>query len=390
MIFNLISILLIIAYAILIGAISAGWLKLKAFTEIKPSPGVKISVIVAVRNEACNIEALLKSLFRQYYPQDLYEIIIVDDDSDDETARLVKEFISRHTGTKNLKLITLNKNDGSGKKAAIDKGINASTGELIVITDADCTAGSKWISSLASFFEKYKPHMILGPVCMTDGANIFGKLQSLEFMSLISSAAGSCIAGFPLMANGANMAITRKAYDSCGGFTGNTKYHSGDDMFLMMSIKKKFGAKAILFLRSEEAIVNTPATPGLKSFYQQRLRWVSKSRGYTDPLLIATSIIVFLMNAWLVVLAFPAFFFPDFLKLFLILYFLKLLIDFPVILSFSRFQRSMSLLWLLPLMELLNAVYTLIIGIAGNIGKYDWKGRKVSTILKKSSTNMHK
>ena len=390
MIFYLISILLIVSYAILIASITIGWWRLKKFQNNEPIPGVKVSIVVAVRNEILNIDALLKSLFQQDYPQDLYEIIIVDDDSDDETARLVEEFISRHTGTKNLKLITLNKNDGSGKKAAIDKGIKASRGKLIVITDADCTAGSKWISTLASFFEKYKPQMILGPVRITDGGSVFSKLQSLEFMSLISSAAGSSSAGFPLMANGANMAFTRQAYESCGGFMGNLKYPSGDDIFLMMSIKKKFGANAIRFLRSEDAIVNTPAIQGVKSFFQQRLRWVSKSRGYTAPLLIAASITVFLMNSWLVVTAFPAFFFPDFLKLFLILYVLKLLVDLPLMVSFGRFQRSMSLLWLFPLMELLNTVYTLVIGIAGNIGKYEWKGRKVSTNLKKSSTNIHK
>jgi len=379
MIFYLISILLIIAYAVLIGAISAGWWKLKEFTEIKPSPGVKISIIVAVRNEACNIEALLNSLLHQDYPADLYEIMIVDDYSYDETAGLVKEFISRQAGTKNLKLISLENFDGSGKKAAIDKGIKASTGDVIVITDADCTAGSKWISTLASFYAKHKSQMILGPVRMTDGGSFFGKLQSLEFTSLISTAAGSCSAGFQLLANGANLAFTRKAYESCGGFAGNAQYPSGDDMFMMMSIKKKFGAKAIQFLRSEEAIVKTPATQEIKSFFQQRMRWVSKSRGYTDPLLISTSLIVFLVNAWLVTAAFSAIVFPGYLKLFLIVYFIKLIIDLPLMLSFSRFQQSMKFLWLFPFMELLNAVYTLVIGIAGNIGKYEWKGRMVST-----------
>ena len=390
MIFNLIAILLIISYSILIASITIGWWRLKKFQNIQLNSELKVSIAVAVRNEASNIEALLKSLFLQDYPQDLYEIIIVDDGSDDETARLIEEFVSRKTEIKNLKLITLDENEGSGKKAAISRGIMASTGELIVITDADCIAGSKWISTLASFFAKHKPQMILGPVRMTDRGSFFGKLQSLEFSSLISSAAGSCSAGFPLLANGANMAFTRHAYESCGGFSDNAHYPSGDDMFLMMGIKKKFGAKSIRFLRSEDAIVNTPATQGVKSFIHQRLRWVSKSRGYTDPLLIMASITVFLLNSLLVISVFQAFFFHDFFKLFLILYVLKLLIDLPVMVSFSRFQRSMSLLWLFPLMELLNAVYTLVIGIAGNIGKYEWKGRKVSTNLKKSSTNLHK
>jgi cellulose synthase/poly-beta-1,6-N-acetylglucosamine synthase-like glycosyltransferase len=390
MIFNLIIIALFIAYAMLITAISLGWWRLKEFNEIQPSTDVKISIIVAVRNEAGNIGALLNSLFGQDYPSDLYEIIIVDDQSGDETIGLVQEFISIQKGIQNLKLVTLGMNDRTGKKASIESGIHISSGELIVITDADCTAGSKWISTIASFYDTYKPEMILGPVRMTDGGSIFGKLQSLEFTSLISSAAGSCNAGFPLLANGANIAFTRQAYETCGGFTGNMQYPSGDDMFLMMNIKKKFGAESIRFLRSEEAIVITPAIQEWRPFIQQRMRWVSKSRGYTDPILIVVSLSVFLVNAWLVVTALSALLFPEILNAFLLFYLGKLIIDLPLMFGFSRFQRSKSLLWLFPIMELLNAVYTFFIGIAGNLGKFEWKGRRVSTNSHKSPGNFHK
>lgn len=379
MIFNTIAIVLITAYALLIGAVSVGWWKLKEFSVYQTFTAIRISIIVAVRNEAGNIEALIRSLSGQDYPSDLYDIIIVNDHSDDKSTSFYKETIERFSGSSNLKLITLQDKDAGGKKAAILTGIKASSGELIVITDADCTAGSKWISTLAAFYAKNKPQMILGPVRMTEGRSFFGKLQKIEFASLISTAAGSSSAGFPLLANGANMAFTRHAYESCGGFSGHAQYPSGDDMFLMMSIKKQFGAKAIRFLRSEDAIVNTPAISGLKSFIQQRMRWVSKSRGYTDPWLITASLVVYLTNVCMAITAFGALFFPGFLNSFLIIYFLKLLIDLPLLVSFSHFQRSLVLLWLFPLTELLNAVYTSYIGIAGNIGKYEWKGRIVST-----------
>ena len=220
--------------------------------------------------------------------------------------------------------------------------------------------------------------MILGPVSMSDNEGFFGKLQALEFMSLISSAAGSCNAGFPILANGANIAFTRLAYESCGGFSGNLQYPSGDDIFLMMNIKRRFGTETIRFLRSESAIVITPAAHGLKPFIQQRLRWISKSRGYTDFLLIVTSILVFLTNSLLVFTAFASVVNPGYFRLFLGLYLLKMIIDLPLMLNYSNFQRSKSLMILFPLMELLNAVYTLLIGIAGNIGTYEWKGRHVS------------
>jgi len=382
MISILISVTIFLCYALLISAITTGWMRLKEFNGSGSLPQIKVSIIVAVRNEAGNIEALLKSLSAQNYPSHLLEIIIVDDHSSDSTSLLVGEFMKTNKRAESFQLFVLGERDLSGKKAAIDKGILAAKGELILITDADCTAGSLWISTIASYFEEHRPQMILGPVKMADKGSFFGKLQSLEFTSLISSAAGSCSAGFPILANGANMAFTRSAYESCGGFSENLQYPSGDDMFLMMRIKKKFGARAIQFLLSEEAIVNTPATPGFIAFIQQRLRWVSKSRGYKDPVLISSSVIVFLANVWLVFTAFAAILSLEYLQLFLILYGFKMLIDLPLMVGYSRFQRSTSLVWLVPLMEMMNALYTLLIGIAGNLVKYEWKGRRVSNQMK--------
>ncbi|MFZ4549726.1 MAG: glycosyltransferase, partial [Bacteroidales bacterium] len=363
MIFQVVTFIVFVSYAILITAITIGWWRLKVYKDKSAALNIKVSILVAIRNEAENIGVLIKSLSSQEYPSDLLEVILVDDHSTDGTYELVKTQIQ---DLRNFKLISLKGERHSGKKAAITQGVQTSTGELIIITDADCTADISWVTTLVSFYEKHCPHLILGPVRMINDGSLFGKLQSLEFSSLISSAAGSCNAGFPLMANGANIAFTREAFDTCNGFTGNLKYPSGDDMFLLMNIKQHYGAGAIRFLRSEAAIVNTPATKGFKKFIQQRLRWVSKSTGYTDPLLIASSIIVFLTNVLVVVAASLAVLSPEYFLPFLIVFALKFIVDFPLMLSFNQFQKSGKLLWLFPFSEFLNAVYTLFIGIAGN------------------------
>jgi cellulose synthase/poly-beta-1,6-N-acetylglucosamine synthase-like glycosyltransferase len=373
MIFHAFTLIVFVCYAILITAISIGWLRLKVFKGKPNLKNIKVSILVAVRNESENIRALIKSLSSQNYPTNLLEVILIDDHSTDGTADLINNQIQDLT---NFKLLSVRDAQLYGKKAAITQGIGASAGELILITDADCVADISWVSTMVSFYEIYSPHLILGPVCMINDGSFFGKFQSLEFSSLISSAAGSCNAGFPLMANGANMAFTREAFDTCKGFIGNLKYPSGDDMFLLMNIKQQFGARSIRFLRSQAAIVNTPATLGFKEFIQQRLRWVSKSSGYTDPLLIASSLIVFLANVLIVVLAFLAFLLPGYILPFVIVYSFKFIFDFPLMFSFNRFQKSGKLMLLFPFSEFLNAVYTLFIGIAGNVWKYEWKGRK--------------
>jgi len=377
MIFQVFFLFIFLCYAGLIFTITVGWLRLKEFTPTGSLNKIKVSIVIAVRNEALNVEALLTSLMKQNYPAHLLEIIIVDDHSEDHTSQLAENYSAIHNPGFSLKLMRLNEGR-SGKKAALQEGISLARGELIVITDADCHAPASWISTVASFYEKYNPKMILGPVRMTDGGSFFGKLQSIEFLSLISSAAGSCNAGFPLLANGANIAFTRHAFDACNGFNDNLQYASGDDMFLMMNIKKQFGPGSIRFLRSMGAIVQTPATQDFKSFVQQRMRWVSKSRGYADKLLIAASLLVFLTNLSLATAVVSVIFFPDKLLLFVALYVIKLIVDFPLMIGFARFQRSTSLIWLLPLVEIVNSFYTLLIGISGNISGYKWKGRKSS------------
>ncbi len=362
-------------YAILILAISVGWWKLKKYRSTMFSKSVKVSLVIALRNEEMNIEQLLESVLNQDYPVDLLEIILIDDHSTDSTLQKLMQYTNQFATAKHLKVISLDKTK-FGKKAAIGKGIEVSTGELIITTDADCTAAPTWISVIVNYFFIYKPEMILGPVRMVYSNTLFSKFQAFEFSSLLATTAGSCNAGFPLMANGANLAYTRKAYEACGGFSANQHFASGDDMFMLMNIKKQFGRKAIQFLKSELAMVNTRPISGVKSLLNQRLRWVSKSRGYTDIGLIITSILVFIVNSILVCCGVTAVFLPEYGLKFIQLLAFKSAIDFALLYSYNRFQKSTSLLWLFPFSEVVNALYTFIIGIAGNAIDYNWRGRK--------------
>ncbi|MFZ4549998.1 MAG: glycosyltransferase, partial [Bacteroidales bacterium] len=197
MIFQAIVSIVFFSYAVLIIAITLGWWKLKVYKDKSLAHNTKVSILVAVRNESENIGVLIKSLSNQNYPASLFEVIFIDDHSTDETADLINKQIRDLT---NFKLVSLQDGQLYGKKEAITHGISTSVGELILITDADCVADILWVSTMVSFYEKYSPHLILGPVRMINDGSLFGKLQSLEFSSLISSAAGSCNAGFPLMA----------------------------------------------------------------------------------------------------------------------------------------------------------------------------------------------
>lgn len=352
-----------------------GWWLLPVFKPSISKSYTRISLIIALRNEEANVKALLQSLLAQSYPSNLLEIVLVDDHSTDRTKAAISDFLKQSNESTNVKLISLDQHT-AGKKAAIHKGIVESNGELIVTTDADCIAGENWILNFAKYYEIHKPHLILGPVQIEYTKSVFSKLQAFEFSSLLATAAGSCNLGLPLLANGANIAYTRNAFMECGGFTQNLQYASGDDMFMMLNIQKHFGSHAICFLKSKEAIVKTKAIRGGKSFIHQRLRWVSKSRGYTYFPLVFISLVVYFTNALVLFTAAVAICVSGFKSLFIIFFLAKCVIDFILLFSYNRFQKTTQILWWLPFAEIANATYTFLIGILGNWLNYDWKGRK--------------
>jgi glycosyltransferase involved in cell wall biosynthesis len=131
---------LFITYAILIIYYWQSWRSIPAFDQIAPTPATKISVIIPARNEEKNISSLLQSIANQTYPKNLLEIIVVDDNSTDKTAEIAQQFPF-------VKLISLKENSiNSYKKKAIEIGIAACSGNLIVTTDADCIVKPHWLS----------------------------------------------------------------------------------------------------------------------------------------------------------------------------------------------------------------------------------------------------
>lgn len=355
------------AYSILILALLVGWNRINTFNDLIPQQETKISVIIPVRNEAPNIPGLIKALKLQDYPRVLYEVIFIDDHSTDTTEEIIRLCI------KDRPEFSLRQNPGEGKKDALNEGIRHSKGEMIITTDADCQSGQKWISSLASFYEQENADMIIGPVVLNDGPGIFQDLQALEFLSLTGSAGGSTGIKKPILCNGANLAIKKSSIHQSGNHL-KKEYASGDDMFMLHYLKKKSGMK-ISFIKSEHAIVSSGTQPDLRSLWNQRKRWTSKSRGYRDSDTVITSVIVFVTNLSLLVTLILAIMMPELVLVFLVLFCIKVIPDFLFLRKISCFFKKRHLLRLLLPMQILYFLYVSVIGIAGNIGKFRWKDR---------------
>lgn len=365
-----ITIGLFLPYAILILFYRSGWNELEIFSPERHDPAIRISVIIAARNEEDNIGKLLQSIGSQTYPKHLLEVIVVDDHSDDNTGTIACSFSF-------VKLLTLQfDNINSYKKKAIETGIGAASGDLVVITDADCIVQPGWLRTIAGFKEKTKAAFIAAPVVIENKATLLQTFQALDFMVLQGITAASVQKRIHNMCNGANLAYERKAFFEVNGFSGIDHLASGDDMLLMQKISQRYPGH-ISYLLSKEAIVTTRPAKTWKEFFNQRIRWASKATNYNDIKIFSALFLVYFFNCALLALLVAGFWKPWLWTGFLGILLGKITVELIFIYPVARFYNKESLLKFFPLYQPLHIVYTVIAGWLGTFGSFEWKGRTV-------------
>jgi cellulose synthase/poly-beta-1,6-N-acetylglucosamine synthase-like glycosyltransferase len=368
------SIILAIAYALLILRYRQMWKAGETHTTADDPPKEEfISVIVPCRNEERNIESCLTSLLTQDYPSTQREFIVVDDHSTDTTAVIAETFSDQ-----GVRLIRMSDAlDGQGKKAAISRGVAASKGNIILATDADCTAPRGWMRSMAGCRRINDDAFIGGPVMFRSTQQPLDIFQTLDFLSLQGITAASVAAGFHGMSNGANMGFTREAFDAVGGYKDIDHIASGDDMLLMQKIQEQFPDR-ISYCRSSDAIISTKPEAGLRDFLRQRIRWASKAVYYRDKRILPVLVIVYLHNlSLLVLLASGIFGYTSALGTGCLLLLFKTVVELSFLMPVATFFRLSRLLWWFPLAQPFHIFYTVVSGLFGQLGTYQWKGRTV-------------
>ena len=374
-----ISILLGVAYILIMLRYIIGWNTIPLW-EIPSSfnPSTKVSVLIPARNESDNIQQCISSILLQKYPNHLFEIIVIDDHSTDDTAALVQGFQESNVKVLFLKDYVKNRNDlKSFKKKAIEIAISKASGNLIVTTDADCIVPSDWLNLIVSFYEKNQYKFIAAPVNFHNENSLFEKFQSLDFLGMMGVTGAGIYKRFMNMCNGANLAYEKNAFYEVNGFEGIDEIASGDDMLLMQKMAKQFPNK-IAFLKNQKATVLTKAMPDLKSFTQQRIRWASKSGSYQEFQILIILALVFFFCVSIVINFFLLFFFKEILWIFLIQFFIKLIIDFFFLNQMCVFFKRKDLMKIFVPAQIFHIIYIAVIGFLGNVKKeYNWKGRKV-------------
>jgi len=332
-----------------------------------------VTILIAARNEERNISGLLKSLEVQSYPPSKFEVIIINDFSNDRTVEFAKKSA---TGLYNFTILTPDFRPETGhKKHALAFGISNAQGSIILTTDADCIVGKEWIKTMVSYFDE-NTALVSGPVRMKTSDNFFSLYQALEFSGLVGIGAGSIALKNPNICNGANLAYRKNVFYEVNGFEENFHLASGDDEFLMHKIHA-LGKYEIVFAKNIEAIIDTLPCIGIVELLMQRIRWGSKSKHYRNKKITLIMITAFLSNIITILMLILGLYFRILLIPALILIAVKAVCEIAMLFKINSFHRTPFRVFAYFPSIPFQFVFMLFAGIASQFYTYSWKGRKV-------------
>ncbi len=368
------SFVIILLYLFLIGSFVVGFDKIKNFS-LKDIPSkTKFTIIIPFRNEAKNLPNLLKSIHDLEYPKHLYEIILVDDVSNDDSVEIINTFSQSENPQVNIKIIKNQRLTNSPKKDAITSAIKQSKYEWILTTDADCILPKYWLDTFNEFIQKNNSKCIVAPVTYHSTNSFLKRFQLLDILSLQGATIGAFGINKPFMCNGANFAYKKALFKELNGFEGNTNIASGDDIFFLEKVSKAY-PKNLHYLKSSQAVVITKPEQSWMELIEQRLRWASKASAYNNWFGKLTGLIVLLTNAMVIVLSmFSILGIFNFKHLAYVLV-IKFSIDVLLIFKTARFFNQSEALLNYPIAFMVYPFFSVYIAFLSIFKNYKWKGR---------------
>lgn len=371
-ILNLFYSILFILYSFFIGLLIYGFSKIKTFQNTPSKPKTGFSIIIAFRNEASHLPDLLKSIAKLNYTEDLFEILLVDDDSTDNSTAVIRHWQNENDAI-DLTLLKNHRTSNSPKKDAITTAISTAKHSWIITTDADCEVNSNWLLTFDNYIQNHAVEMIAGAINFSVKGPFLAHFQQMDILSLQGATIGSFGLNKAFMCNGANFAYTTNLFGKLDGFNGNNHISSGDDVFLLQKAVAGFPGK-VGYLKSKEAIVTTKTEKNWLALFRQRVRWASKATAYQSGFSKGLAVVVFMANLSMVCGA--ALVLSGWMdwKFLLLLFSVKFTFDF--ILMYKTNKLLGMCLYSVVLSSLLYPFFSTAVALYSLIGNFEWKGRK--------------
>lgn len=359
-----------------------GWLWLGAvrlpyFNSEETIPVTKFSIVIPFRNEAENLPYLLKSIMALKYPGDRFEILFINDASEDASVEIIEKLINRlpPNDTCRLKVLQNERISNSPKKDAITTAIPIAEYNWILTTDADCVLPENWLSLYDEFIQKKQPKMVCAPVAFTSGKGTLLGFQFLDGLSLQLITMGGFGWKQPLLANGANLGYLKSVFTEVNGYQGNQHIASGDDIFLLEKVRRQFPGE-VHYIKNATATVITQPESSWWAIMEQRIRWASKMSKQSLKEATLLGIVAFLANVAFVVAFFVLALRPDLYVSFLLLTGIKIVFDFILLSYTARVLRKRFSAFNYFLNSFVYPCITIWVVLSSLRGHYEWKGRK--------------
>ncbi len=336
---------IVYATGIILSAVAAWLARYSTNRTFRP----KVSVIIAARNEEHNISRCLESVMRLTYPRELLEVIVVNDRSTDSTPAILHDIMSRFPV---LHVVNATPGVGHlvGKTNAITQGIDASSGEILLMTDADCTLPPSWVEEIVKYYTDDTVGLVPGFTAIRH-RNLFEAVQAADWFALFSVASAATWMGVPVTAVGTNFTIRRAAYDAVGGYR-NIPFSVTEDYALFHAVTSQTSYRA-RYPMDPGTVVGSEPCPTLRDLFGQRKRWFTGGKGMD-----LKSILIF-ASVWLLNLLILVALFTD-PGAALAALGMKIAADFVLTLPATIRFRQWSLLPAFPFFELYFFLYVLI------------------------------
>jgi glycosyltransferase involved in cell wall biosynthesis len=368
------SLFVLLAYLFVILTLYFGFDKVPTLHLKDRNPANKFSIVIPFRNEAKQLPDLLKSICQLNYPNSHFEILFVDDASEDSSADVIHNFFHTHNKQIDYHILDNQGFSGSPKKDALNLAVKQAKHPYIVTTDADVSLPSYWLDAFDECIQEHHPDFIVAPVQLHKINSFLHRFQQLEFLSLQASTIGGFGINKPFMCNGANLCYKKSVFLKISAYDSNNHIASGDDVFLLEAMVKK-RPEHIIYLKNELSIVKTKALNTWESVIQQRQRWAAKSSAYTLWVGKLVGIIVFLMN--LTIASLPVLVLLQQIRLHsaLMLLIAKISADFLLIFQSGKFFDQREALRAFLPSSIIYPFFSTFIVFKSLLGSYQWKGR---------------
>ena len=363
-------------YFIALGWIRRGLAKLPDLNRGVKGAGdlPSVSVIIPCKDEAEHIGAALDDLLQQTYPNELYQVIVVDDRSVDGTGEVAR---ARSNQFNDLKVITIESCPAniSPKKHAILQGLKTAHGDIIITTDGDCRFKPGWIRSLISCFDK-DAGAVTGLTVFDRNQRepLWQRMQQTDYLSHSFFAAGAIANDAAFNCNGSNLALRREVFEAAGGYNQIQQVITGDDTLLIQRIKRS-GKWKVRFCTDPDSLVKSWPEETLGEVFNQRLRWGSGGLSYSFPALVF-ALMTFVFFAALFVA--PIFWIAGFVLPVWIVFFLFKVLQEGRVMAVGWKLFGIKPDWMIFMaLEMIHIPAILTFSILGHLCGFRWKGQQL-------------